>query len=524
MLTLFFRLYLLLALVIGGYLAAASLYSGPLLQGTIADYIHDITRGTYALVMRRLQGVPPEQWPQAVARLGESFGYPIALLEARTLALSVAQQERLRAGRATYEREQGTGFWYVPLAGSDWVLRVQMGETEAEHGEAMAIGTFRLIEEALAGTPEADLPRALEALRPLFRYPLALEPPTLPGLDPAQRERLRQGRVVAVAGTGSERYYRRLGETGQVLRLGPMVDPLVVRNWGYIVYTLLAALVGMSVWLWVRPLWRNVQELRRVTAALGRGELAVRARMSAGAPLAILGQTFNHMAGRIQGLIASHRDLTNAVSHELRTPIARLRFALEMLEQADPSARARHLASIHTDVDELEALVEELLTFARFEREQPALRRERGALAPWLRRLCERHVGEPGGAPVGCDVDGLPAALEAQFDPRLLARAVDNLVRNARRYAVTTVRVSAVRAGPEVAILVDDDGPGIPPPDRARLFEPFTRLDHSRDRESGGYGLGLAIVKRIAELHGGSVDIEESPLGGARFRLTWPAA
>ena len=95
------------------------------------------------------------------------------------------------------------------------------------------------------------------------------------------------------------------------------------------------------------------------------------------------------------------------------------------------------------------------------------------------------------------------------------------MLRNAVRYARSRVTLSVVRSGPRTVISVDDDGPGVPAAERERLFEPFTRLEGSRGRESGGVGLGLAIVKSVAEWHGGEAHISDSPLGGARVSISW---
>lgn len=110
----------------------------------------------------------------------------------------------------------------------------------------------------------------------------------------------------------------------------------------------------------------------------------------------------------------------------------------------------------------------------------------------------------------------------ARFDPRHLGRAVSNLVQNADRYGNGLVQVNLERQGQNLLIHVDDDGPGIPETDRERIFEPFARLDASRNRKSGGHGLGLAIVKRVVGSHKGQITVSSSPLGGSRFTLLWP--
>jgi two-component system sensor histidine kinase RstB len=120
------------------------------------------------------------------------------------------------------------------------------------------------------------------------------------------------------------------------------------------------------------------------------------------------------------------------------------------------------------------------------------------------------------------DTSALPPGLRVQIDRKSLPYAIKNLLRNAIRYARTTIHVSAAIAGDRIQIHVDDDGIGIPPEERERVFSAFTRLDRSRDRSTGGYGLGLAIARLVMEMHGGTASADESPLGGARFTLAWP--
>lgn len=120
------------------------------------------------------------------------------------------------------------------------------------------------------------------------------------------------------------------------------------------------------------------------------------------------------------------------------------------------------------------------------------------------------------------DCSKLPDAQEVELDQKSMPYAVTNLLRNAIKYAKTRISVSTEVVAGRIRVYVDDDGIGIPPEERQRVFFAFTRLDRSRDRATGGYGLGLAIVRLVLEQHGGTVTADESPLGGARFTLEWP--
>jgi two-component system sensor histidine kinase RstB len=215
------------------------------------------------------------------------------------------------------------------------------------------------------------------------------------------------------------------------------------------------------------------------------------------------------------------------VSHELRTPVARLRFGLEMLgDAATPEARRKYLDGMDGDIQDLDGLVDEMLTYARLEQGAPALNFQRvdldalldqviGELSP-LRREVTVSRGDCLSSAQGDD-----AWVDAE--PRYLHRALQNLVSNAMRHAQAHVLISYQVGASQCRIDVEDDGPGVPQSAWERIFTPFLRLDDSRTRASGGHGLGLSIVRRIIYWHGGRALIAKSHnLGGACFSLSWP--
>ena len=284
-------------------------------------------------------------------------------------------------------------------------------------------------------------------------------------------------------------------------------------------YVIVAVVLLIPVALWSRSHWLGLQALSDMADDFGAGNLRARAHMQPRAIIYPLAERINHMAGRIEHLLDAQKNLLHSVSHELRTPIARLEFALELLRSAaaDPALEQR-IAAMEGDVAELNGLVNELLSMTRLDSKQ-ALKLGRFALAPALQQ-CAESLGETAQR-LTLALD--PALGDIEGDQRLLLRAVGNLLRNAQKYGDGRIALSAIRSE-GIEIVVEDGGPGIPEAERERVFEPFYRLDRSRDRNTGGFGLGLSIAKKAVELHGGSLHIEQSNLGGARFVLRLPQA
>jgi two-component system OmpR family sensor kinase len=257
-----------------------------------------------------------------------------------------------------------------------------------------------------------------------------------------------------------------------------------------------------------------------VADRFGAGQLKARADMKPGDSIYPLAERINHMAGRIETLLESQRGLLHSVSHEIRTPIARLEFAFELLhDTAEDALLQKRIGSMQDDLTELKSLVNELLGMARLDSDQP-LRYDTFDLTEAL-RSCANSLPP---ATVSLDVS-VPDGMGSYYgDCRLLMRATGNLLRNAQKYANGKVALSASTKLGGVMIMVDDDGPGIPEEERDKVFEPFYRLDRSRDRNTGGFGLGLSIAGKAVSLHHGTLKIETSPLGGARFTISLPPA
>ncbi len=228
---------------------------------------------------------------------------------------------------------------------------------------------------------------------------------------------------------------------------------------------------------------------------------------------------FNRMLERLDLAFSRQRRFVSDASHELRTPLTAIRGQLEVLA-ADPDPGAGEVQRVKTitlaEVERMERLVEELLALARL---------DEGAEMAVVEVDLTALLLEVAAAGDGEVELGELAQAHVVGSPELLARVVANLLANAHRHAgeANRVNLSAACTSGRVSVSVDDDGPGIPPAERERVFERFHRIDSARSRDAGGSGLGLAIAREIVAAHGGRIWIEDSPLGGARVAFELPA-
>jgi two-component system OmpR family sensor kinase len=325
---------------------------------------------------------------------------------------------------------------------------------------------------------------------------------------------------IAISYNGKD-YYMPLAD-GSVLHAHPIEPPdLDIRIYAYM---LLALATLFAVVLWIHYHWRDIRRLQEAARTFGAGTLSTRVKLSGKSNIYELSQQFNDMAARIEASIKQQREMMHGISHELKTPLARLEFGLALLAEPDETGRMRERRdALRRDVRELDELVTELLTIGRLEQGASELAPMEVVVDALIDSVAGNVANDVADRGITLDVSALGAPATHVCDPKLVARALLNLIRNGARYASHKVLLAAAADATGALVLsVDDDGPGIPAAERARVFEPFQRLDSSRDRQTGGFGLGLAIVRRVAQVHGGDVRLEDSPLGGARFVITLP--
>jgi signal transduction histidine kinase len=273
--------------------------------------------------------------------------------------------------------------------------------------------------------------------------------------------------------------------------------------------------VGLAVALGVFPIIRRLllrlDVLQRGVQRFGDGDLGARVPVHGHDEVADLSRQFNAAAARIEALVQSHKSLLANASHELRSPLTRIRMGLELMDGNQPPAQFRR--EIERNISELDQLVEEILLASRLDaREANVGDMEMVDLIGLAAEECAR---------VDADLEVGAADVQVLGVAKLLRRALRNLLENARRYSQGPITLSVRLAGGWAEVRVCDRGPGVPPAQRERIFEPFYRLPGASER-AGGVGLGLALVRSIAARHHGSVHCEDHAGGGACFVLRLP--
>jgi signal transduction histidine kinase len=286
---------------------------------------------------------------------------------------------------------------------------------------------------------------------------------------------------------------------------------------------LLLVVVGFGAWRMVGRALAPVEAIRSEVETITTQQLHRRVPDPPGTDeIARLAATMNSMLTRLELEQARERRFLSDASHELRSPIASIRQHAEVAMAHPETSELGELAEVVLEeIAVLQRLVEDLMLLTRMDEGTLRLSHEAVDLDDIVLREAARLRGARPDLDV--DVSGVGAA-RTRGDAAALDRLVRNLTENAARHAHHALALGVVEQDGHVLLTVDDDGEGIAPSDRARVFDRFVRLDEARDRDSGGTGLGLAIVREVASAHGATIGVSDGPLGGARFEVRFAAS
>jgi len=375
--------------------------------------------------------------------------------------------------------------------------------------------TFHLIEQRLAEAPIQQR----EGIAATLADELAVGVQLL-GRDDVYMNRTSEHRLPAlVDADGNTSYLYAAESIDAIIRLGPVAersDSLLLNLLSPLFYLSIFVVVG----LWLRPLLKDINIISdgaQRFAADYREPLSTAGQTT---ELTALAKNLDEMAARLSGVLRSQKELIAALSHEMRTPLARIRFALAVIGNRDDEELQPRLVALNDDVQEIDDLIASMLNYARLDHPDIKMHWQAVPSSAWLGQMLDKSRSDQ----MQISGNATEAPDKVWMDPRLMELALSNLLVNASQYAGRQVRCSLAQMANEYVLTVEDDGKGIPEDVRDQVFKAFTRIDDSRNRETGGYGLGLAVVARVAELHGGTASVNASPtLGGARFSISWPA-
>ncbi|UVJ42938.1 ATP-binding protein [Pseudomonas sp. LS1212] len=525
--SIFLRIYggMLAALVLVAVLGVLSLH---LLNEVRSDqYRERLAHGTFTLMADNLAHMTEVERKRSLVIWERLLGIPLALQHFDQARLENGQRSQLARGQVLVEQTGPHAAKVLRQVGQEPLLLT--GEVQ-QISEQLARATIYLLVDELVRYLVSEQPRRLEELKKNkgFGFDLRLVSLEQADMDEDQRRRVDEGDTVMALGKGGDsiRVFAGMVDTPWVLELGPLyqMNPYPPQML-ILIAALGLCLIGLIVYLLVRRLERRLLGLESAATRIAQGSLDTRVPEGDGDSIGRLAAAFNGMTEHLQRSLMIQRELVRAVSHELRTPVARLRFGLEMIGSANnEKSREKYLAGMDNDIQELDKLVDEMLTYARLEQGAPALHFQRIDLDA----LIDQVISEL--APLRADVKVLRGVCHGgeegawvEAEPRYMHRALQNLVSNAMRHAESQVRLSYQLGLQRCRVDVEDDGPGVPESAWEKLFTPFLRLDDSRTRASGGHGLGLSIVRRIIYWHDGRASISKSEaLGGACFSLAWP--
>ncbi len=414
----------------------------------------------------------------------------------------------------------------ISAVGSGWFLRHLFPPPPHHEGrmppEMQAFA--ELLQRRLQNLPESEWQAELDLARRRMPCPVTVHSVQL-AMPPEVAQLVQNGDIAEMMTNTGPTVLIPIGATGRLVAIGPfrVPNPFNISHL-LISFSIILPVVGLIAFLLTYPVAKRLKILEEATVRIAGGDLTARADVKSKDAVGSLARRFNLMADRIQSLLESQRHLLQAVSHELRTPISRIGFTLALLsDEQKTEARPERIAAIERDLEELEHLISELLLYCRFDVEDPYRDTEVVAVQSAIEEVVQTLEDSRPDVPIEI-VTTCPTPCAVKVNRRYFDRAISNVLLNSMRYANKRIDVLIRREIGFVTVDVADDGPGIPLDKRDLVFQPFTRVDESRSRESGGVGLGLAIVKRIVEAHGGTVDLSVSDSGGACFSLRWPAA
>ncbi len=487
------------------------------------QYMSSIYLGAMKHVAAQLDVVPVERQEAVFSVIADNFGVQLQRVRLSEVTKNTSKLERLKKGELVFLSHDGAVVGYK-LKNSDWVITAAAEETDAQDTYRLAKGPIYVLKQALLMVSESELDNEAALLQEEYGFPFQIVDRKTAEDKKSKTEIFQYADIVwSLNENDNEIFYVDL-QNDKTLLIGPIeygeLELLAIVT--YVLIFVVCIGLGLFVWLW--PLWKDHKRLNESATAFGAGHLDSRVVIKKSSLAANLGKSFNLMADNIQNLISANQHLTNAVAHDLRTPLARLRFAIEMVDSGQCTAEEseRYKKTINTSIDSLDYLINQTLVHSRYNRSTDIKHFKESNFASKIREEVDQYSFDFEQIEFITNVDNSLNTSEQFVDPKALGRALSNLLSNGVKHAKSVVRISYFKEGEHLCLQVEDDGLGIDEEYCEKILEPFSQLGNKQRSTTEGHGLGLAIVNQIAKWHKGTIVITRSDLGGASVKICWP--
>ncbi|MDO8953575.1 MAG: ATP-binding protein [Gammaproteobacteria bacterium] len=541
MFKLFLRFYLSLLVI----MALISVYSNQLLffdnPFVFETAVNDMSAGlfspTYRYIQAQLLTTPESSWAETLHKLTPSQPHiPINIIPLDQVHVTKKQYQRLVNGQMigfvyffhapiTNTTTVYYGVTYQRIGHSDKALEFINQQRQDYNGVITQAWLMHFIDIELKKSSQDQQTAVLRNLSQQLGVPIQIIP--LSQLTPEMIDYLQKQQYLYDSPSSFSEditHFYWLYKPDKVISVGPYPYSFLLTQIApiFLLFSIVTVLLFMLFSLYT--FYKDLKKLDRMAESYGDGNFSSPVKMSRFAAMYPLYINLKTMGARIERLIASHKELTQAVSHELKTPLARLKFALAISQESkNPLEINKALIDANEAVNNLEHLINELLLYTRFDRQLFDLAHEEIWLGENLRALLADLTYEVEGKSIINDISLEIQQCKIKMAEPYFKILIQNLLSNAFRYAYSRIIVKAYVDRTQVIIEIADDGPGVPLDAREKIFEPFYSLDESRNKELSGHGLGLAIVARIVAIHNGKVEVKESPtLQGALFIISLP--
>lgn len=528
MLRLFSFIFLAIAITLVVLNVGVNIVADQLLRKSKPEFYNETFAGVFSLLDDAHEAKHSDNHRATEKTIQSLFKYPVSLESTESLNLPATSALRLNNGHIVYSRVDNTDYLYKKSMHSTYAWRITAQMNEHDKHVALLQGPINLILSQIEGRSATEQKHLVKRISTYFAFPVLYLDEPITDLNSEDQERLQEGKTVAKnPGRNGERYFKQIDERGAYLQVGPIPLPPVFTILYPLITALFVLLAAAACSLWLRPLWHDLKQLLLASNTIASGTLEARVQTQAPSAIKSVLTAFNQMAEQNERMVESQRSLTNAVSHELRTPLARAKFSLEMAKNVTKQTdRERHMDNVSVDIDELNQLVDELLTYARYDQINNSILDRTTFhdidVNAWLDAQISRAKRGIEGKIVISRHSSIEKYERALFHNRLMSYAFSNGIDNAIRYGNTKIEISLQRHGSDYLLSIDDDGDGISAIHHESLFEPFHRSDCGSESNPGGFGLGLSIVRKVAEWHEGSACLAASQLGGSQLRISWP--